>query len=51
MEYSGPSRTFTPGTDEIAEVIWFPLKEAKRIARYETTVKAIEDAEELGLLK
>lgn len=51
LEYSGPSRTFKPMTDEIAEARWFPLKEAKRIARYDTTVKAIEDAEGLGLLK
>ncbi len=51
LEYSGPSRAFQPETDEIAEARWFPLKEAKRIARYDATIKALEDAEELGLLK
>ena len=49
LKYSGPDVKFNPATDEIDEVKWFSVREAKKVVRHRTTLKAIEEAENLGL--
>ena len=49
LKYSGPDVKFNPATDEIGEVKWFSVMEAKKVVRHRTTLKAIEEAEKLGL--
>lgn len=51
LEYEGMKAAFTPSTDEIAEAKMIEISEARNLLRYDTTIKAMDQAISLGFLK
>ena len=50
VEYDGDVGDLKPNSDEIAEAKLVRIEEAKHLVRYETTVHAIEEAKQFGLV-
>jgi putative (di)nucleoside polyphosphate hydrolase len=50
LEYQGLNRNFSPQTTEIEEARFFSVEEMRKFVRYETTIKAVEEAQRLGAL-